>query len=109
MKHMEKKGRWELYKNAMCCFEQIQEATLHKIAVVWLPSSHLPNHPNKMNKMWGTAGEVMTLISNILFDTTTHRCTCIGLPAKSYIHEFCVNTGYSSEDLTEMIGDWDSW
>ena len=30
MKHLEKKARWEQHKNAMCCFEQVLEATLCK-------------------------------------------------------------------------------
>ena len=33
------KARWELYMNAMCCFEQKLEATPHKKAAVWPPTS----------------------------------------------------------------------
>ena len=34
----------------MWCFEQIQEATSHKTASARPLSSHLTNHPSKMNK-----------------------------------------------------------
>ena len=44
------KARWKLQKNATCCFEQILEATPHKIAAVWPLSAHLKNHPSKMDK-----------------------------------------------------------
>ena len=40
------KAKWELHKIAICCFEQIQEATSQKTAAVQPPT----NHPNKMNK-----------------------------------------------------------
>ena len=40
------KDNWKLHKNAMCCFEQILEATPHKTAVVRSPISHLRNHLN---------------------------------------------------------------
>ena len=35
------KPRWELHKNATSYIEQILEATSHKTADVWPPSSHL--------------------------------------------------------------------
>ena len=47
----EEKARWELHKNAMCCFQQIFEPKLHKRAAVWPLTSHLKNHPSKANKI----------------------------------------------------------
>ena len=38
------KGKGKLRKNAMCCFQQILEATLHKTAAVQLLTSHLKNY-----------------------------------------------------------------
>ena len=46
------KAKWELHKNAKCCFEQILEAALYENAVVWLLASNLTNHPSKMNKTY---------------------------------------------------------
>ena len=34
-KYIEKKNKWELFKNATQCFEQIFYATLHKTGTVW--------------------------------------------------------------------------
>ena len=45
-------ARWELHKDATCCFEQIVEAALYKTAAVQLCSSHFTNHPSKMNKTY---------------------------------------------------------
>ena len=44
------KARWELHKDVACCFEQILEAAAYKTAVVRPLTSHLTNHPSKMNK-----------------------------------------------------------
>ena len=44
------KDRQQLHKNAMSYIEQILEATFHKTAALWPPTSHLKNHPNKTNK-----------------------------------------------------------
>ena len=38
---------WKLYKNATCCFEQIQEVAPHKTASAWPTASHLKNHPSR--------------------------------------------------------------
>ena len=57
-KYIGNKLEKELHTNATCCFEQILEATLQKTVVVRPPTSHLTNHPNKMNKTWDTAREV---------------------------------------------------
>ena len=43
-----------LYKNATWCFKQILEEASPKTAAVWLLTSHLKNHPSKMNKIYGT-------------------------------------------------------
>ena len=48
------KARWELYKNAMSCFQQILNARPYKTEAVQLLTSHLQNHPNKTNKICGT-------------------------------------------------------
>ena len=42
------KAKWELYKNAIWCFEQILEGTFHKTAVLWPLAFHLTNHLSKL-------------------------------------------------------------
>ena len=39
------KTRWELYKNTTCCFEQMLEATHHKVAAVQPLTSYLTTYP----------------------------------------------------------------
>ena len=45
----EKKAWWKLHKDGACCFEQTLEVASTKTATVQLFTSHLTNHPNKMN------------------------------------------------------------
>ena len=63
-----RKGRWELKKNATCCFQQIQKATPHKTAAIRSPTSHLKNYPSQsqMNLTNGTLLENQKIISNVL-------------------------------------------
>ena len=44
------KTRWELNKEAACCFEQILEAAPHKTAAVRPLTSHLTKHSNNTSK-----------------------------------------------------------
>ena len=54
----EEKAWWELYKNAMCCFEEILKATHHKPATVWPLTSNLTSHPSKtIKKHWELLGK----------------------------------------------------
>ena len=48
-KEGEKAGQDQL-KNVTYCFEQIFEAVPYKSAIVWPLTSHLTNHPSKINK-----------------------------------------------------------
>ena len=48
------KAKWELHKNATSYKEQIREAIPHEKTAVWPLTSHLQNHPNKMNKTYRT-------------------------------------------------------
>ena len=73
-----KKATWELYKNAMCYFEQILEATPHKTAAVWPLTSRLKNHPSKMKNMWRS-------ISDILPRALTHGHASVGRPGRTCI------------------------
>ena len=71
-----KKARWELHKNTTSYLKQILEATPHETTAVLPLTSHLKNHPQ----------EVRTSdISDILLWTSTHGCTSVGQPARTYI------------------------
>ena len=43
----EEKERWELHKDAACCFQQILKAAHYKIATVRTLTSHFTSHPIK--------------------------------------------------------------
>ena len=76
--------KWELHKNAICCFEHILDATSDKTATIWPLASHLKNHLSKRNNMLGTTREAKTkLISDILQWTPTHRCATVGQPTRT--------------------------
>ena len=102
-----KKVRWELYKNAICCFEQKLEATLHKIAGIQPPTYHLTNHPSKTNKTLCESKDEH--ISNVLLWTPTHGHTSVGQSEKTYTHHISADTGCSLEDLPGVIDDRDGW
>ena len=71
-------ARWKLQKNAACCHRQILEATPHKTASVWPPSSHLTNHSRKMNKTCEIQLEKKGQINKrcSLTDSCTWVCQC---------------------------------
>ena len=80
------KARWELHKDAACCFEQLLEAAPHITAAVWPLTSHLTNHSRHARYdgyCWRSKDE---LISDILLWTPTHGHTRVGRPAKTYMH-----------------------
>ena len=58
--------------------------------------------------MLGMAGKSDKLISDILQWTLTHTYNRVGLPAKSYIHQLCVDTGYHLEDLPRAMTNRES-
>ena len=101
------KAKWELYMNAVCCFEQILEATSHKTVVVWPPTSHLTKHPNKTIKTYKKSKDEFT--SEILLWTPTHGPNDIGEPAKTRIVQLCADTGCSQEDWPGAIDYRDRW
>ena len=92
-----KKAKWEICKNATCCFEQILKVTPHKTAAVQPLTSYLINHPF-------STGKVRTLISNIFLWTPKHEHASVDWSIKSYIHQLCVHTECCLEDLLGVIG-----
>ena len=49
------------------------------------------------------------LISDILLWTPSHGRAKVGWPARTYIQQLCVDTGYSPEDLPEAMDDREGW
>ena len=49
------------------------------------------------------------LISDILLWTTSQRSAKSGWPARTYIQQFCADTGCSLEDLPEVIDNREGW
>ena len=106
---LEAKARWELHKDAVCCFEQILEAAPHKTATVLPPASHLTSHPIKTRH----AGHCKDgLISDVLLLSSTHGHTSLSPSVNTYIHQFCPDTGCQLKDLPEVMDNrdwrWDS-
>ena len=79
----EEQARRELLENTTSCFDQIQVATTHKIAAVQPPTSHLTNHPSKMNK---TLGIILKDKLIIILPTPTHGHTSVGQLSNLYMH-----------------------
>ena len=68
IKRLREKAKWELLKDAACCFEKIQEAASHKTVAVRLPTSYFTNHPSK------TCWELQ--VNQVISDAYTwiHQC-----------------------------------
>ena len=66
---------------------------------------HLKNHPNKTNKTCGTDGEARTNSLLIFFYWSVHA----GRPARSYLHQLCVDIGCGLEDLPGVMAYRDRW
>ena len=49
------------------------------------------------------------LISDILLWTLAHGRAKVEQPARTYIQQLCVDTGYSLEDFLGAIDDRDGW
>ena len=49
------------------------------------------------------------LISDVLLWTHTYGRAKAGRPARTYIHQLCVETGCSLEDLPEAMNDREKW
>ncbi len=49
------------------------------------------------------------LISDVLLWTPSHGRAKSGQPARTYVRQFCVDTGCSPEDLLEAMNDMEGW
>ena len=57
--------------------------------------------------MQNTVGEVKTKSYDVLLWTPSHRHASVDQPIRTYLQQFCVNTGYSLEDLLGAMDDRD--
>ena len=48
-------------------------------------------------------------ISNIFLRTPSHGLAKAEGPARTYIQQLCADTGYSFEDLSGAMDDWEMW
>ena len=55
---------------------------------------------------WRSKGK---LISDVLQWTSSHRRTKVGWLARTYLKQFCTDTGCSMEDLPRAMDDSDEW
>ena len=76
---------WKLYKNAICCFELILEASHNKTLAVRTLTFHLTNYPSKTNKTCCTLLEKW-MRSNWRYSHGPLR-TSVSQPAITYIHQ----------------------
>ena len=97
---MEKKARWELYKNATCCFEQIPEVN-SSFTATFLPFRKPVKirRPKHAGYYWRSKDK---LISDVVLWTPANGYTRLGQPVKIYIHQICADTGCSQEDLQKL-------
>ena len=49
------------------------------------------------------------LISNVLQWTPSHRRVGVGWPARTYLQQLCLDTGYSLEDLPHTMDNREKW
>ena len=87
---------WELHKDAACCFEQILEATPNKTTAV-RPLTSLLSKTIKVRRK-RHAGHYWRS-KDILLWTPTHGRSSVGRPTRTYLYQFCGDTGCSLEDL----------
>ena len=55
--------------------------------------------------MLDTAWEVRKYSNLVFFHSLLH----LDIPARTYLHELCVDTRYSLEDLPKLMDNWDWW
>ena len=115
------------------CFIFIKSWKQHKAEVVWLLTSHLANHPNKMSKICQVQLEkrkdspsILPTIqirwaryvryswkrkdrSIILLWTPTHRHASVDWPAKTYLHQLCTATWCLLDDWPRVMLIKDKW
>ena len=82
-KRLKKKTRWDLRKNATCCFKQIMEAAHHKTAAVWPPNPILKTIRGRWTThawyYWKSKHEV---ISNVILKIPTDVHSSVAIQVK---------------------------
>ena len=104
------KAWWQLHKNAASNIEQVlrQHPTKQQLY------SHLPPIMKIIQVRWTRCAwhcwrSKDELISDILQWTPSHGWAKAGWPARTYIQQFCADTGCSLEDLLGVMDGRDGW
>ena len=98
------KARRQLHKNAANNIEQVRQATPHKAPTIRPPPITKTiqfRRTRHAGHCWRSRDE---LISDVLLWTPTYGRAKSGRPARTYIKQFCEDTGCSPEDLRWTIG-----
>ena len=99
-KTLREKARWELYNDAIFCFEEILEAVLHKTFTVTHLLSSKPSN-TYMGHCQRNKDELISYLPWI----PTHGHTSVDWPSKIYIHQLCVDIGCRLVDLVRVMVD----
>ena len=88
-------------------FEQVHEATSDKTAAVWPCTYHLTRQIIHVGYCWWSKEKRW---GSVFLWTLIHGKAMVSQPARTYMHQLCVDTGYSLEDLLWVMDDRDgSW
>ena len=62
-------------------------------------------------EMWHTAkkSKYKLISDDVLLWISTYRWTNVSWSTKTYIYQFCADTGYSLENLSGVMDDADGW
>ena len=102
-------GGGELDGNiSVSCIEQVLEAASHEVAAVRTPTTKTiqVRRTRHVRHCWRSKDE---LISDVLLWTPLHGRARLGLPARTYLQQFCTDTGGRREYLPKTMNDRDGW
>ena len=74
--------------------------------ILWRVIQHVNYIQIQYTTEWRSKDE---LISDTLLWLLTHGCGRVGWPARTYLHQLCVDIEYSLEDLPEVMDDRNRW
>ena len=96
---------WRVYFSSI-----VLEATPHKAVAIWslppITKTIKIRWIRHVGHCWRSRDE---LLSDVLLWTPSHGWTKAGRLAQTYIQQFCVDMGYSPEDLPEVMNDREGW
>ena len=102
------KARQELHKNAISYIEQILEATPHETAAVRSLTANTIHirWTSQVGYCWRSKDD---FISDVLWWILSHGHASVEPATRTYLQQFCINTGCRREDLPRVMDDRDKW